>query len=229
MSPSFFHGWSPDGKYLAFVAIRDGKQFDLYRVPSVGGHEERLTVDPAYDDGPDYSRDGKWIYFNSSRGGGWNIWSIPADGAGPDDQKAQRVTSDDLEDWFPHPSPDGKSLLFLSFPHGTAGHNDRNLRVQLRMIALPSESIDGATPEMLIEFTGGQGTINVNSREPDSMRFGCSPMPHSRRRRRVPKRRQRSFARSVRFASALIGTPAVANRARLHLGVGRSRGEAIST
>ena len=55
-----------------------------------GRPEERLTVDPAYDDGTDYSRDGKWIYFNSNRGGGWNIWRIPADGAGPDDRNAQR-------------------------------------------------------------------------------------------------------------------------------------------
>ena len=170
-APSYFHGWSPDGKYLSFVANRDGKQYDLYRVPSAGGREDRLTADPAYDDGPDYSRDGKWIYFNSNRGGGWNIWRMPVDGAGPDDHKAQRVTSDDLEDWFPHPSPDGRSLLFLSFPHGTEGHNDRNLRVRLRMIPMPGDSIDPGTPQTLVEFTGGQGTINVNSWSPDSTRF----------------------------------------------------------
>jgi Tol biopolymer transport system component len=170
-APSYFHGWSPDGKYLSFVANRDGKQYDVYRVASAGGQEERLTADPAYDDGTDYSRDGKWIYFNSNRGGGWNIWRMPADGAGPDDQRAQRVTSDDLEDWFPHPSPDGKWLLFLSFPHGTEGHNDRNQRVQLRMIPMPGESIDAATPQVAVELTGGQGTINVNSWSPDSTRF----------------------------------------------------------
>jgi TolB protein len=171
-SPSYFHGWSPDGKYLSFVANRDGKQYDVYRVPLGGGAEERLTMDPAYDDGPDYSRDGKWIYFNSNRGGaGWNIWRMPADGAGPDDTRAQQVTSDDLEDWFPHPSPDGKSLLFLSFPHGTETHNDRNLRVQVRMIPMPAETLAPARPQMLLEFTGGQGTINVNSWAPDSQRF----------------------------------------------------------
>jgi TolB protein len=171
-APSYFHGWSPDGKYLSFVANRDGKQYDLYRVPLAGGPEERLTMDPSYDDGPDYSRDGKWIYFNSNRGGGgWNIWRMPADGAGPDDRRAQQVTNDDLEDWFPHPSPDGKSLLFLSFPHGTETHNDRNLRVQIRMIPMPGETLSPAHPQMLLEFTGGQGTINVNSWAPDSQRF----------------------------------------------------------
>ena len=170
-APSYFHGWSPDGRYLSFVANRDGKQYDLYRVPAAGGDEERLTSDPANDDGTDYSPDGKWIYFNSERGGGWNIWRMPAAGAGPGDKLAQRVTSDAREDWFPHPSPDGKSLLFLSFPPGTQGHNDRGLPIQLRMIPMPGDSVTDATPQVVTEFTGGQGTINVNSWAPDSRRF----------------------------------------------------------
>jgi Tol biopolymer transport system component len=170
-APSYFHGWSPDGKYLSFVANRDGKQYDLYRVPAAGGDEERLTADPANDDGTDYSPDGKWIYFNSERGDGWNIWRMPAAGAGPDDRHAERVTSDALQDWFPHPSPDGKSLLFLSFPAGTRGHNDRGLRVQLRMIPMPGDKISDAVPQVIVEVTGGQGTINVNSWAPDSRRF----------------------------------------------------------
>lgn len=170
-APSYFHGWSPDGTYLSFVANRDGKQFDLYRVRASGGDEERLTFDPAYDDGTDYSPDGKWIYFNSDRGGGWSIWRIPATGAGPNDQWAQRVTSDDREDWFPHPSPDGKSLLFLSFPPGTKGHNERGLQVQLRMIPMPGANVQDVRPQVIVAFVGGQGSINVNSWAPDSRRF----------------------------------------------------------
>jgi len=100
-----------------------------------------------------------------------SIWRIPADGAGPDDRHAQRVTNDDLEDWFPHPSPDGKWLLFLSFPHGTEGHNDRNQRIQIRMIPMPGERLHDERPRVIVELTGGQGTINVNSWSPDSRRF----------------------------------------------------------
>jgi Tol biopolymer transport system component len=170
-APSYFHGWSPDGRYLSFVANRDGKQYDLYRVPAAGGAEERLTSDPANDDGTDYSPDGKWIYFNSERGGGWNIWRMPADGAGPGDKLAQRITNDPGEDWFPHPSPDGKSLLFLTFPPGTQGHNDRGLRIQLRMVPMPGDAIAEVAPRVVTELTGGQGTINVNSWAPDSSKF----------------------------------------------------------
>jgi TolB protein len=170
-APAYFHGWSPDGKYLSFVANRDKKQYDLYRVPAAGGEEERLTSDPANDDGTDYAPDGKWIYFNSERGGGWNIWRMPADGAGPEDHKAQRLTSDAPEDWFPHPSPDGKSVLFLSFPPGTQGHNDRAARIQLRMIPAPGDTVREVAPKVITEFSGGQGTLNVNSWSPDSKRF----------------------------------------------------------
>jgi Tol biopolymer transport system component len=130
-SPSYSHGWSPDGRYVAFVGQRDG-HYSLFRVPTAGGPEERLTSQPPYDDGPDYSRDGRWIYFNSNRSGGWDIWRMPAGGAGPHDEKAERVTSDEWEDWFPHPSPNGKMLLMFSFPKGTTGHNERLAGVQLR-------------------------------------------------------------------------------------------------
>jgi len=170
-APSYFHGWSPDGKHLAFVANRGNKRYDLYRVPVGGGEEQRLTFLPAAYDGPDYSPDGKWIYFNSNRGGDWNIWRMPAAGAGPDDGRAERVTDDALEDWFPHPSPNGKLLLFLSFPAGTTGHDDRAARVQLRMMPMPGDRIDAVVPKTLVEVTGGQGTINVNSWSPDSARF----------------------------------------------------------
>jgi len=179
--PSYFHGWSPDGRWLTFVGEREGN-FDIYRIPVDGGKEERLTTDPGFDDGPDYSVDGKWIYINSNRAGGWDIWRFPADGAGPGDSKAERITNDAQEDWFPHPSPDGKWIAFLSFPPGTPGH-DTKTSVHLRMLpatqaVVPSGAPVGAPVEdwsdsiqILTEFFGGQGTINVNSWSPDSKKF----------------------------------------------------------
>ena len=170
-APSYFHGWSPDSRYLAFVAERGDGRYELYRVPAVGGAEERLTSTGGYDDGPEYTPDGRWIYFNSNRGGRWNIWRIPPDGAGAKDARAQQVTSDEPEDWFPHISPDGRSIVFLSFPAGTEGHNDKMPHMLLRFIATPGEKAAAEKIEVLAEFYGGQGTINVNSWSPDSKQF----------------------------------------------------------
>ncbi len=167
---SYFHGWSPDSKWLAFVGQRNGA-FELYRVAAAGGPEQRLTSHGGYDDGPDYSPDGKWIYFNSNRSGGWDIWRIPPDGAGEGDAKAERVTSDELEDWFPHVSPDGKWIVFLSFPKGTENHNGKMAGVQLRLIPTPGKKATAPKIQVLTTIFGGQGTINVNSWSPDSKKF----------------------------------------------------------
>ncbi|MEC4593678.1 MULTISPECIES: TolB family protein [Nitrospirillum] len=186
-TPSYFHGWSPDGQWLSFVAKRNGAQtYNLYRVPVDGpvdgSAEQRLTNIAASDDGPDYSPDGRWIYINSDRQGGWDIWRLPADGAGPNESRAQRVTHDALEDWFPHPSPDGRKLLMLSFPAGTKTHDGRIPGVQLRLMDLPGDGTPKADAPIrsLLTFFGGQGSLNVNSWSPDSQRFAFvsyEPLP----------------------------------------------------
>lgn len=168
-TPSYFHAFSPDGKWLAIVAQRNGN-FDLFRLPVAGGAQEQLTSNPGYDDGPDYSPDGKWIYFNSNRSGKWDIWRMPATGAGPNDKNARQVTNDDQENWFPHCSPNGKWLVFVTFPKGTQTHND-HLNVSLRMMPLPGKRIGHSPIQTLAQFFGGQGTINVNSWSPDSTKL----------------------------------------------------------
>src|ERR1017187_1604494 len=169
-APSYFHGWSPDGRWLAFVGQRDGK-FELFRVAADGGAEQRLTSKGAYDDGPEHTPDGKWIYFNSDRSGNWDIWRIPAEGGGAGDAKAEQVTNDELEDWFPHFSPDGKWMLVFSFPKGTKTHNDKMEGVVLRLAPAPGNKLKPVKLDVLTKFFGGQGTINVNSWSPDSKQF----------------------------------------------------------
>lgn len=168
-TPSYFHGWSPDGKTLAYCAKRDDN-FDIYSISLDGGAEKRLTTSAGYDDGPDYSPDGKWIYFNSDRSGSWDIWRMPADGAGESDARVERVTNDDWEDWFPHPSPDGKWLVFVSFPKGTKGH-PANQEVVLRIMPMPGQMLKPTAIREVVRLHGGQGTLNVPSWSPDSRRF----------------------------------------------------------
>ena len=88
--PSYWHGWSPDGKTLAFCGERNG-EFDIYTIPAAGGEETRLTTAKGLDDGPEFSPDGKSIYFNSDRTGTMQIWRMNADGSGPGTGHQRRV------------------------------------------------------------------------------------------------------------------------------------------
>ena len=156
-APSYWHGWSPDGKTLAYCAERNGN-YDIYTIPVTGGTETRLTDAEGLDDGPDYSPDGKYIYLNSVRTGLMKIWRMKADGS----EQTQMTFGDEYGDWFPHPSPDGKKIIFVSFDSSVEGH-PANKNVALRM--MPA---DGGEPVVLARFFGGQGTINVPSWSPDS-------------------------------------------------------------
>ena len=154
-SPSYWHGWSPDGKTLAFVGQRNG-DFDIYASPVAGGEETRLTTAKGLDDGPEYSPDGKYIYFNSERTGHMQIWRMKPDGS---DQ--EQVFSDDLNNWFPHISPDGQWMVFLTYSADVTGHPE-NKDVMLRLMSLTDKKIT-----VLAKLFGGQGTINVPSWSPD--------------------------------------------------------------
>jgi hypothetical protein len=155
-SPSYWHGWSPDGKTLVYCAQRDG-EYDIYAIPVEGGEEVRLTTAKGLDDGPEYSPDGRFIYFNSERTGLMQIWRMKPDGS---DQ--EQVTNDGYNNWFAHPSPDGKWLVFLSYEKDVQGH-PANKDVQLRLMNLSDGKIT-----VLATLFGGQGTINTPSWSPDS-------------------------------------------------------------
>jgi len=90
---------SPDGNTVCFCY-----QSDLWTVPFSGGEAKRITVSDANDRGPMWSPDGRWIAFNSDRGGRGNIWLIPS-GGGQARQLCEEGVS--VIDWY----PDGKALL----------------------------------------------------------------------------------------------------------------------
>ncbi len=158
-APSYWHGWSPDGRTLAYCAERNG-EYDVFTIPVEGGPETRLTTAPGLDDGPDYSPDGRWIYFNSDRTGTMQIWRMKPDGTGQ-----EPVVADAWQNWFPHPSPDGKSLVFLSYEPEVKGH-PANQDVMLRVLSIATGRV-----EVIAKLFGGQGTINVPSWSPDSRRL----------------------------------------------------------
>ena len=161
LSPSYWHGWSPDDKTLTYCAERNGN-FDVYTIPTAGGDEKRLTTNPGLDDGPEYSPDGRFIYFNSERNGTMEIWRMKPDGSAQ-----EPVVADEYRNWFPHLSPDGKWMVFISFGKDViADEHPENRDVMLRLMP-----VAGGEIRVLAKLFGGQGTLNVPSWSPDSKKL----------------------------------------------------------
>lgn len=163
--PSFLHGWSPDGKELAYCAFREEggeRKVDVYIIPAEGGEERRITDGVGYSDGPEYSPDGKHIWMNSTRSGLMQVWRMDRNGG-----ELTQLTEDSANNWFPHVSPDGKRVVYLTFREGDLEPHEHlpNMRVSLNLM-----NYDGSGKRKLLDFFGGQGSINVNSWSPDNRR-----------------------------------------------------------
>ena len=159
VGPSYLHGWSPDGRTLAYCAERGG-EFDIYTMPVEGGEETRLTDAPGLDDGPEYSPDGRHIWFNSVRSGLMQVWRMDAGG-----RNQTRMTWDEESNcWFPHLSPDGKQVAYIAYKKGDVSPGDHPpcKHVEIRLM-----DADGSNTRTLVRLFGGQGTLNVNSWSPD--------------------------------------------------------------
>ena len=166
-SPSYLHGWSPDGQWLVYTGGRketpDGPdKYDIYKISVNGGEEIRLTNSPGLSDGPEFSPDGKYIYFNSTRTGLMQLWRMKPDGS---DQ--EQVTNDEFNNWFPHISPDGKWIAFISYGQEVKP-SDHPYYQHCYLRLMP---ISGGQPRVIAYVFGGQGTINVPSWSPDSTRI----------------------------------------------------------
>ncbi|NQU86488.1 MAG: TolB family protein [Mariniphaga sp.] len=161
-TPSYWHGWNPNNKEVVYVAQRDGRQiYDIYKNSIKGDKEVALTnnKEGEHVDGCEFSPDGKWVYYNGSHSGTMQLWRMKPDGSG-----REQVTFDEYNDWFPHISPDGKWIAFISFLTEVAPNSHPSFkRVMLRL--MPAS---GGAPKVIAYLYGGQGAINVPSWSPDS-------------------------------------------------------------
>ncbi|MEM1258479.1 MAG: transporter, partial [Bacteroidota bacterium] len=102
-----------------------------------------------------------FIYYNSMASGKMELWRMDKDGT-----NKEQLTNDSYSNWFPHPSPNGKYLVFISYLQDQGSKHPPMKPVALRLYDIKTKEIS-----KLFEFTGGQGTINVPSWSPDSKRF----------------------------------------------------------
>jgi Tol biopolymer transport system component len=178
----FLHGVSPDGQELAYVGIESGdftQPGRLMTIPASGGAPTPISVD-GHCDGPEYSPDGEWLYFNTeaftSQPGHAQLARVPAAGGSSsnatNDSGAEQLLKSDTVDWFPHLSPDGRLASYIRFPSGTQGH-PADLPVDVVLVSTDN----WAAPLQTWPLFGGQGTLNVNSWSPDSTRFAYVAYP----------------------------------------------------
>jgi len=138
-----FPRWSPDSKKIAFQMDEDGS-LGIYVADISDRFPRKLPVRFRRATIPDWSHDGKWIYFRTFEGVGQQIYRFPAEGGEP----ALVVTSDTIDE--PVESPNGKTLFFLP----ASGE------IPLKMLALDQP---GAAPESVPDmpevYTDHQWTV----------------------------------------------------------------------
>ncbi|MBI5527956.1 MAG: PD40 domain-containing protein [Deltaproteobacteria bacterium] len=104
--------WAPDGSVIAVSAWTPGGERDIYLVNVKSGVPERLTADRAIDAEPDFSRDGRYVFFSSDRTGIFNIFAFDRD-----TREVFQVSNVLSGAFSPRVSPDGSQLAFVIYGH----------------------------------------------------------------------------------------------------------------
>jgi Tol biopolymer transport system component len=173
----YLHGIAPDGETLAAIVGERTEEgvwtTDVALVDPATGDPTFLTRDEHPDDGVAFA--GDMLVWNSER---FTPGTAQLVALWPGATDPVRITNDDRVNWFPHVSPDGAHLLYLSYEPGVQGH-PADHRVELRL--LPGSLVRGARiavqPETLVTLEGGQGTVNVPPWSPDSRWFAYCDYP----------------------------------------------------
>ncbi len=176
----YLHGIAPDGETLAAIVGERTEAgvwtTDVALVDPATGEPTFLTRDEHPDDGVSFA--GEMLVWNSER---FTPGTAQLVALWPGATDPVRITNDDRVNWFPHVSPDGEHLLYLSYEPGVQGH-PADHRVELRR--LPGVLVRGArmmpVPETLVVLDGGQGTVNVPPWSPDSRWFAYCDYPVGR-------------------------------------------------
>ena len=85
----------------------------------------------------------------------------------PDGSHQEQLTDDYSNNWFPHVSPDGQTIVYITFPKEV----EQNKHPYYQRVYLRRMPAGGGPSRVVASLYGGQGTINVPSWAPDSRRL----------------------------------------------------------
>ena len=100
--------WSPDGKEVAFTTNLTGRA-NLWKVSSSGGWPIQLSQSDDRQVGATWSHDGKWIVYQSDRGGNetYDLYAVPSGGGAA----VNLTNTPEISETGVIFSPDGRELL----------------------------------------------------------------------------------------------------------------------
>src|ERR1035438_6126550 len=149
------------------------KLYSTLETVPVSGDRRVTYVTPGRLSAPVWTADGAALVFH--RNG--HMEKIPAAGGKPEIVEAAnnnaseeqsldgKLPSDGFRNCFPHISPDGRQIAFLSFAGDIAGiPEDKD--VMLRLLSLKDGKV-----RVLAKFVGGRGSMDAPSWSPDSRRL----------------------------------------------------------
>jgi len=140
--------WSPDGKQLAYVQIRDGVE-GVYRRQADGSGAEELVYknQSAFLGLADWSLDGRFLSFSNSDLSGGALYVLPLTGDAV--REAREVFRSQLPLAAPHFSPDGRYLSYIQ----------QNIQIQKAEVFIRP-----------VEGSGGPWQISDGARSPGMWR-----------------------------------------------------------
>jgi hypothetical protein len=112
--------WSPDGRFIGFVA--GGK---VKRIDAAGGPPLILADNPGSEAGAAWSRDGV-ILFATFGGASNPLRRISDTGGPPSPATSLDADNGETQHWFPSFLPDGRHFLYLAVGSKTAGPSSPN-------------------------------------------------------------------------------------------------------
>jgi serine/threonine protein kinase/Tol biopolymer transport system component len=147
---------SPDNKQVAVAGLdpETGAQ-DIWLVDLMRGVTSRFTFDPASDDMPLWSADGRRILFKSHRGATWAFYQKTSNGTGPDEMVLNGFATPNTTPLFW--SPDGRFLVYSAGAHPDPGRRNE-------LWLLPWLGDRKPLPYLRTPFNEAQGQVSPDGR-----------------------------------------------------------------